>query len=75
MARDSVDTESAEQWKSTKLPNLLQEFCTDNICNDDETSLFCHVKPDGSLSYRHATLSDSQKEMDRVNIFCCSNRS
>jgi hypothetical protein len=73
--RDSVDAVSAEQWNSTKLPNLLQKFCPDNIYNADKTDLFYCVKPDGSLSYKHATLSGSQKTMDRVTVLCCSNRS
>jgi hypothetical protein len=29
--KDSADAVSAEQWKSTKLPNLLQKFCADDI--------------------------------------------
>jgi hypothetical protein len=28
---------SAEQWESTKLPNLLQKFSADDIYNADET--------------------------------------
>jgi hypothetical protein len=52
---DSSDAGSAEKWKSTKLPNLLQKFCADDIYNADETGLFYHATPDGSLSYKHAT--------------------
>jgi hypothetical protein len=33
------EKDSAEQ-KYTKLPNLLQKFCTDDIYNADETGLF-----------------------------------
>jgi hypothetical protein len=32
-----------EQRKSTKLPNLLQEFCTDDINYADEIDLFYHA--------------------------------
>jgi hypothetical protein len=45
---------SAEQCKSTKLPNFLQKFCADDIYNADETGLFYCVTPEGSLSYKHA---------------------
>jgi hypothetical protein len=31
---------SAEQWKSTKLPDLFQKFCRDDIYSADETGLF-----------------------------------
>jgi hypothetical protein len=70
-----VDAVSAEQWKSTKLPNLLQKFCADDIYIADETGLLYHATPDGSLSYKHATLAGSKKTMDPVTVLCCSNMS
>jgi hypothetical protein len=66
--------DSAEQWKSTKLPNLLQKFCAD-IYNANERNLFHHAIPDNSLSYKHAILSGSNKVMDCVTVLCCSNMS
>jgi hypothetical protein len=72
--KDSADAVDAEQWKSTKLPNLLQKFCADDIYSADETGLLYHAMPN-SLSYRHATLSDSKKAMDRVTVLCCSKMS
>jgi hypothetical protein len=73
--KGSADALSAEQWKSTKLPNLLQKFCADDMYNADETGLFYHATPAGSLSYKHATLSGSEKAMDCVTVLCCSNLS
>jgi hypothetical protein len=32
------DKDSAEQWKSTKLPNLLQKFSAGDIYSANETS-------------------------------------
>jgi hypothetical protein len=58
----------AEQWKSTKLPNLVQKLCADNICNADETGLLYRATTAGSLSYKHATLSGSKK---RNGLFNC----
>jgi membrane protein involved in colicin uptake len=46
----SADAVSAEQWKSTKLPDLLQKCSAGDIYNADETGLFYRAKPDGSLS-------------------------
>jgi hypothetical protein len=60
--------DSGEQWKSTKLPNLLQKFCADNIYDADETGLFYCATLDGSLSYKSATLSGSKKAMDYVTV-------
>jgi hypothetical protein len=50
---------SAEQWKSTKLTNLLQKFCADDIHIADETGLFFGATLDGFLSYKHVSLSGS----------------
>jgi hypothetical protein len=61
--------DSAEQCKSTKLPNLNKKFCTDDIYNVAETGLFYHAMLDGSLSYKDTSLSDSKKTMDHV---CCT---
>jgi hypothetical protein len=58
----SADAVSGEQWKSTKLPDLLKKLCADDIYSADETGLFYCVSPDGSLSYRHTTLSGSKKK-------------
>jgi hypothetical protein len=69
----SADAVSAEQLKSTKLPNLLQKFYTDNIYNADETGLFYRAMPDGSLSYKHEIVSGSKKATDHVTLLCCSN--
>jgi hypothetical protein len=37
--KDSTLLVSADQWKITKLPNLLMKCCAD-VCNVDEISLF-----------------------------------
>jgi hypothetical protein len=67
-SEDSVDAVRAEEWKSTKLPNLLQRFCADDIYNANEISLSYCATPGGSLSYKQATLSGSMKAMDRVTV-------
>jgi hypothetical protein len=47
----------------------------DNIYNADETGSFYCVTPDGSLCYKHTTLSGLKKAMDHVTVLCCSNTS
>jgi hypothetical protein len=69
---DSADAVSAEKWKSTKLPKLLQKCCADDIYNANETVLFHLATLDGSLSYKHAALPHSKKAMDCVTVLCCS---
>jgi hypothetical protein len=34
--KDSADAVSGEQWKSIKLPNLLQKFCADNFLRNGQ---------------------------------------
>jgi hypothetical protein len=63
---DSADAVSAEQWNSTGLPNLLRKFCADDIYFANEAGLFYCAMADVSLSYKHATLSDSEKAMNCV---------
>jgi hypothetical protein len=38
--KNSADAVSGEQLKSTKLPNLLQKFCKDDIYSAEETGTF-----------------------------------
>jgi hypothetical protein len=73
--KDSADAVNAEKWKSTKLPNLHQKCCTDNIYNANETGLFYPATLDGSLSYKHITLFASKKPIDCVIVLCCSSMS
>jgi hypothetical protein len=72
--KDSADV-CAEEWKSKKVPELLQKFYADDIYSADETGLFYRVTPDGSLCYNHVQLLGSKKVMDRITVLCCSNMS
>lgn len=67
--------ETAEDWKLTKLPELLQTYSADNIYNADETGLFYRAMPDGSLVYKYEKLVGSKKALDRITVLCCANMS
>ena len=71
--KSSADVEAAEEWISTVLPQLLQEYEPEDIYNADETGLYYRATPDGSLCYAYEQLSGSKKAMDRVTILCCAN--
>jgi hypothetical protein len=58
-------------WKSKKVPELLQKFFADDIYSADETGLFYHAMPDGSVSYKHVKLLGSKKAMDRITVQTC----
>ncbi|CAH8477968.1 unnamed protein product [Dicrocoelium dendriticum] len=73
--KESANSARAEEWKSTKLPDLLEKFPADDINSADETGLYYRATPDGSLIYKHVTLSGCKKAMGRVTVLCCSNMS
>ena len=69
----SADIKSAEEWTSTILPGLLEEYRPNEVYNADETGLYYRATPDGSLCYCHEKLSGSKKAMERITVPCCSN--
>jgi hypothetical protein len=66
--RKAHGEDCAEQCKFTKLLNLLQKFCADDIYNANKTGLFYRAKPDCSLSYKHATVSGWKKSKQAESI-------
>ena len=70
--KGSADTQSAEEWLSSVLPELLEKY-RPNVYNEDETGLYYQATPDGSLYYCRETLSGSKKAMQRITVLCCSN--
>ena len=63
--KESTDIKSAEEWTSTILPGLLEEYRSNEVYNADETGL--------PLCYCHEKLSGSKKAMERITVLCCSN--
>ena len=45
----SVTSDQTDQWTSTRLPRLLDEYTPDDIYNADESGLFYRLLPDKSL--------------------------
>ena len=68
-----INTDGAEEWVSTVVPQLLREYKSDDIYNGDETGLYYRATPDGSLCYAYEKLSSSKKAMDHVTVLCCAN--
>ena len=63
----------AEEWASTVLPGLLEEYRPNEVYNADETGLYYRATPDGSFCYCHEKLSGPKKAMERITVLCCSN--
>ncbi|KFM74085.1 Tigger transposable element-derived protein 4, partial [Stegodyphus mimosarum] len=73
--KESAHSAGAKEWKSTELPELLENFSADDIYNVYEIGLYYRATPHGWLSYKHIALSSSKKAMDRVTVLRCSNMS
>jgi hypothetical protein len=58
-----------------KAAKLASKFCSDDICNANETGLFYHAMPDASLSYKYATLIWFKESDNHVIVLYCSNMS
>ena len=71
--KGSADIKSAEEWTSTILPGLLEEYRPNEVYNADETVLYYRATPDGSHCYSHEKISGSKKAMERITVLCCSN--
>ena len=71
--KSSADAEAAEEWMSTILPQLLNEYDPEDIYNANETGLYYRATLDGSLCYAYEQLSGSKKAMDRITVLCCAN--
>ena len=72
--KGSTDIKSAEEWTSTILPGLLEEYRPSEVYNADETGLYYRATPDGSLCYCHEKLSGSKKALERITVLWCSNQ-
>ena len=55
----STNIKRAEEWESTVLPGLLEEYRPNEVYNADETGLYYRATPDGSFCYCHEKLSGS----------------
>ena len=71
--KGNADIKSAEEWTSTILPGLLEEYRPNAVYNADETVLYYRATADGSLCYCHEKLSGSKKVMERITVLCCLN--
>ena len=71
--KNDADVESAEAWASTVLCDLLRNFDSRNIYNADETGIYYHALPDGTLTFSTDHLSGSKKAKDRITALVAVN--
>ena len=68
-----ADVDAADQWRSTVLPELLQEYAPRDIYNADETGIYFRAVPDGTLSFTTDRLSGRKKAKEHVTALVCAN--
>lgn len=57
-----------------KLPNILQAYTPDNICNADETGIFYKMLPDKNMEFKDVNCHDGNKK-ERITGMVCVNMS
>ena len=73
--RAQADVTVPEEWKKTVLSKIFEQYLPSRIYNVDETALFYHATPEGSLTFAKAQLIVSKKAMDCMTLLCCTNMS
>ena len=71
----SADVGSADAWRTTILPDLLEEYGPDCIYNADETGLFWKMQPKKSLVCRGEDGRGAKGSKERVTILLAANMS
>ncbi|KAI6655388.1 Tigger transposable element-derived protein 4-like [Oopsacas minuta] len=75
MERFDCSIEWSEDWKSTILPTIMDDFTPENIFNAEETGLYSRSFPDKGYSIKGTDLPGGQKAKDRITVTLCANMS
>ena len=67
------DTSSADEFKQTRLKEILLQYTPADIYNADETGLYFRTTPDRTHAFADEKLSGGKKSKERVTIMVCSN--
>ena len=69
----AADQPAADDWVTTKLPALLENYQPNDIYNADETGIFYRATPDKSLAHKSEKLAGGKKSMDRITALVAVN--
>ena len=67
------DTSSADEFKQTRLKEILLQYTPADIYNADETGLYFRTTPDRTHAFADEKLSGGKRSKERVTIMVCSN--
>lgn len=70
---ESVDMETVDDWKSTKLPDLIRYYDSKDIYNADETGLFFNLLPNRTLTFKDDPCHGGKKSKERVTVLLAVN--
>lgn len=58
-----------------KLPNNLQVYTQDNICNADETEIFYKMLPEKTMEFKDVNCHGGNTKKERITGMVCANMS
>ena len=73
MEKRKTDEPAADQWIADVLPQLIQTYKPEDIYNCDETGIYYHAMPEGTLAETLESVSGSKKAKDRITALVCTN--
>ena len=70
---NSVPEELCSDWTNVKLPELLGDYCPDDIFNCDEFGLFYRLSPNKTYVVKGKSFKSGKKGKDRISVLICCN--
>lgn len=71
----SVSEADCNQWKTTTLRLILEEYEPDNVFNMDETGLFFRCLPNKTLTFKDDKCFGGKHSKERITVVVCANMS
>ena len=68
-----VDTDTANEWISTKLPALTKSYKPCDIFNADETGLFYKLLPAKTLQFKGESCHGGKRSKERITLLVAAN--
>ena len=69
----AVAEETALNWTTNVIPNILQRFLSSDIFNGDKTGLFWKLTPHRTLSFVGEKCHVGKHSKERISVFVAAN--
>jgi hypothetical protein len=68
-----VDNNVVQEWNSEKLPEIIDNYKSDDIFNGDEFSLFFKCLPNKKMHLKGESCKGGKQSKERVTVFIACN--